>query len=160
MVNKTDAALTPGLTVCADCRSADAEVTVDPGERWARHVCLECADADLERANLSREMFELLTRARENPVYRPLPAPRVDLATADHSKLNALRAQWRAFERTLTDASRCWAILRDGSRCVRAEEVDGTCWTHHMQGCSVPGLGWRGGVPQGPILARRGRSAA
>ena len=152
-----------GLTVCADCRGADAEVTVDAGERWGRHVCLDCCEEMLERDRakaVSPAVLDVIDRARANPRWRPLPVLPFDWETADHSKVEALRRGWRAFQASLTEATRCWAILRDGSRCVRGESFEGVCDTHHALGCRVPGLGWVGGVPQGPILARRGRSAA
>lgn len=31
-----------GLGLCVVCRVADAEATMDPGERWERRVCLGC----------------------------------------------------------------------------------------------------------------------
>lgn len=153
------AALVPGLTLCGDCRSRDAVLTSDPGERWERPLCFQCAEDEIERMCTPRETYEMIVRAREDPRYRPLPPPPVDLATADHSKLNALRAQWLAFESRMVDGARCWAMVATG-RCVRAEAREGLCETHLAVGASVPGLGWLGDVPQGPIVARRGRSAA
>ena len=156
------AALVPGLTVCADCRDADAAVTVDPGERWARHVCLDCADADVERACLPPAFAGLVKTAREEWRYRSLPRPQTDWESADHSKLNALRAQWARFSATVRELDRCWAMLADGSRCVRVAADAGVCETHAVMGCRLPGLGWRGGEPQGRMIVRlaKGRSAA
>lgn len=158
--------LVPGLTLCMDCRSEDAEVTVDPGERWQRHVCLGCADDELER-EVARELHPatvaVLRQAEKEPRWW-LPTPATDWETADRTKLNGLKAQWRAYEaenaRTLAGASRCWAMRADGSRCVRDAVEAGVCETHQHMGCTVPGLGWLGDAPQGPLLARRGRSAA
>lgn len=150
-----------GLGLCVVCRVADAEATIDPGERWERRVCLGCADDEFEREvarEISPKTVEML-RAHERTPRWWLPAPRVDLATADYSKLNALRAQWVAFSTRPTEAARCWAVVATG-RCVRAEAREGLCETHLAVGASVPGLGWLGDVPQGPIVARRGRSAA
>lgn len=135
----------------------------DPGERWARPLCFDCADDVIDRMNAHGEhpeAAEMILKAREEIVYRPLPAPRINWETADHTKLNALRAQWRAFEGTLTDASRCWAALPNGTQCVRREHEAGLCETHLIQGCDVPGLGWAGGEPRGRMVARRGRRAA
>lgn len=159
------AALLPGLTLCAECRSADAEVTLDPGERWQRHLCIGCADDEIER-EVARELAPTLVdviRTNERQPKWWLPAPTINPETADQTKLAQLRAQWRAYElaaaRTLAGASRCWAVLRDGSRCIRDEAAlsPGVCETHHLQGCTVPGLGWFGDAPQGPMVARRGR---
>lgn len=160
------ASIQPGLTLCAACRSRDAVVTVDPDERWARPLCFDCVEDLLERENalhIHRGAVELIQRAHREPV-RPLPAPLVDWETADHSKLLELRAQWRAYEaaavRTLAGAARCWAIVADGSRCVRDEQEQGLCETHLVRGARVPGLGWRGDEPQGPVTVRRERVTA
>lgn len=157
------AALVPGLTLCADCRTRDAELTVDPGERWARHICFDCLEDVIERENavhIDRSAVNLIQRARREPA-RPLPVPITDWETADQSKLVRLRAQWRAYAglgmRTLAGASRCWAVLPTGVRCGRQEHEAGLCETHLYRGASVPGLGWAEDVPQGPIVARRGR---
>lgn len=155
--------LVAGVTPCADCRVHDAEVTVDPGERWARHVCLDCADDELERVEaraIAPAFADVIRWANTDVKWRPLPVPPVDLATCDYTLLNARRAEWLAFSGQVREAARCWAVLRDGGRCVRLEAREGLCETHLAMGASVPGLGWAGGVPQGPIVARRGRSAA
>lgn len=152
-----------GLGVCAQCRSADAEVTVDPGERWQRHLCVGCADAEVER-EVARELAPALVdvlRANEKQPKWWLPAPHADWETADTTKLNELKTQWRAYElaaaRTLSGASRCWALVANHSRCVRDEFRDGLCETHLHVGAQVPGLGWLGEVPQGRMISRRGR---
>ena len=158
-----------GLTLCAACRTRDAELVEDPGERWQRPLCFECADDVLDRMNAHGENpagAELIVHAREEAVYRPLPTRLIDWETADHTKINELKAQWRAYQGrlgrpgTLAGAPRCWAVLPSGSRCVRAEHEAGLCETHLYQGCRVPGLGWQGDEPRGPIVARRGKVAA
>lgn len=152
-----------GLGVCVACRSADAEVTVDPGERWQRHLCIGCADAMLER-EVAREIAPALVNVLRENEKQPrwwLPTPATDWETADRTKLNQLQTQWRAYElaaaRTLAGASRCWAVVAGGRRCVRDEHRDGLCETHLHVGAQVPGLGWLGDAPQGPMVARRGR---
>lgn len=157
---RANAALLPGLTVCAACRSRDAVLVDEPGERWARPLCFECAEAELELASVPVGMVGLLKSAREEWRYRPLPAPRQDWETADHSRLNALRASWLVFEAARREVDRCWACLPSGSRCVREAFSEGVCSTHFVQGCTVPGLGWSGDDPRGRMVVRRGRSAA
>ena len=157
---KTDAALAPGLTVCADCRSADAVLTSDPGERWARHLCFDCAEDELDRLCTPREFHELLVRARSNPAFRPLPVPPLDWESCDWSKVEALRGSWVRFRERVRDLERCWALLPGGGRCVRRASAEGVCETHWRQGCTVPGLGWSGETPQGRMMVRQRRSAA
>ena len=159
--------LEPGLTLCAVCRARDAVLVEDPGERWQRPLCFECADDVLDRMNahgIAPAAEEMILGARKELVYRPLPVPVVDWETADHSKLNVLRAQWQAYEagnaRRLAGASRCWAIVPDGSRCVRDEDGQGVCWTHALQGCRIPGLGWDGDKPIGRVIVRQGKVVA
>ncbi len=145
--------LTLGLTLCAVCRIRDAEVTESAGERWQRHLCARCADEHVERLCVPAGQ-EALFASRDDLPWRPLPAPRVRLEDADHTKLIALRQQWLAFSARATDTARCWAMLGDGSRCVRAAEEDGVCGTHAFMGCRLPGLGWRGTEPQGRVVNR------
>ena len=149
--------------MCAACRTRDAAVIEDPGERWARPLCFDCAEDVLDRLNAfgeHREAAEMIVGAKEEAVYRPLPAPRVDWETADRSKLERLRALWRAFEAERRMVERCWAILGDGSRCRREAADAGVCETHAVMGCRLPGLGWQGGEPQGRIVVRQRRMAA
>ncbi len=156
----SSATLVCGLTLCARCRTRDAVLTLDPDERWAQHLCFDCLEDFLERdeaAGINRVAVTLLQRAQEEPA-RPLPVKLEDWRTTDQSKLNELRAQWRAYERTLAGAPRCWALRPDGSRCVRDESERGLCETHLNNGCTMPGLGWSvEGKPIGRIVARRGR---
>ena len=154
------AALVPGLTLCAERCGRFAELTVDPAERWARPLCFECVEELVERENavaVSRDALEQIDQARKNVRYRPLPPARVDLATADQTKLNELKAQWRAYERSLSVTSRCWAIIADGTRCVRDEAETGLCETHLATGARLPGLGWDGDTPVGATIIRKGR---
>lgn len=150
--------LEPGVTLCADCRSRDAEVVSDPDDRWARAVCFECVEDFLERdkaRSVSVEAADVIVRATGEARYRPLPV--VVPKEPDMSKVEELRRQWRRFSATVVDAGRCWAALADGSRCVRAAAEEGVCETHAIKGCTLPGLGWRGGVPQGRMVSRRGK---
>lgn len=146
--------ITPGVTLCSSCRIADAALTIDPGERWSRDLCIQCADDEIESESVPREMYELIQRARFNVRYRPLSAPRVDWTTADMTKLNAAKAYWQRKQLEIADIGRCWAILADGTRCVRAEADGGVCLTHASAGCRLPGLGWKGSKPQGRIIDR------
>ena len=157
-------ALEPGLTLCFACRARDAVLVEDPGERWQRPLCFECAEDVVDRLNAlgeNRAAAEMIVHAREEAVYRPLPTRLIDWETADHTRLLGLRAQWLAYRDgspgTPTGAPRCWAVLPSGSRCVRAEHEAGLCETHLYQGCQIPGLGWDGDEPRGPIVGRRGR---
>jgi hypothetical protein len=160
--------LEQGWTLCSACRARDAELVEDPGERWQRPLCFECADDVIDRMNALGENWtatEALIVARKEAVYRPLPTRLIDWETADHTKINALAAQWRAYQGLLGDGGErtrgCWAMVPAGTRCVRDEAgADGLCSTHQVQGCRVPGLGWDGDEPRGPIVARRGKVAA
>ena len=153
------ATLLPGLTLCAQCRSRDAICTESPGERGERHLCAECADDAIEAACSSPALRELANTAR-GEWRRPLPLPQLPWEKLDFSKVEALRAQWLSFQAGVSELARCWAVLHDGTRCVREASTEGVCDTHYVLGCRVPGLGWRGGEPRGRVIARRGRSAA
>ena len=156
-------ALVPGLTLCVERCGRFAELTVDPAERWARPLCFECVEELVERENavaVSRDALERIDQARKNVRYRPLPPARVDLETADQTKLNELRAQWRAYERSLSVTPRCWAIRADGSRCIRVEAEAGLCETHLATGARLPGLGWNGDTPVGATIIRQRRRSA
>jgi hypothetical protein len=149
--------IVPGLTVCHSCRIADASVTVDPGERFARPLCFDCLEHELERDSLEPGFRALLDAARESGRYFR-PAPRtVDLDTADYSKLNGLRRQWDRYQLTLeqTSSPRCWAILPAGDRCSRPASVDEFLCDTHRAGCTVPGLGWADGRPCGQTVTAR-----
>lgn len=150
--------LVHGLTLCAEKCGRDAELTADPDERWAKHICFECVELLIERENaifINRGAVELIDRATKNFRYRPLPPPRIDLETADYTKLNALVAQWRAYELALNVTPRCWAIVARGTRCVRDEASAGLCDTHLHLGARLPGLGWAGDEPVGAIVVRQ-----
>lgn len=161
--------LLAGLTLCADDRIRDAEIVWGADQAEPEFLCIDCADRRIERETalgVSRGFVELLDRARQETVIRPLPVPPVDLETADRSKLEAIRRSYEAFKvsraaETL-EASRCFAMLPDGSRCARSHDggEEGVCETHAYIGYRLPLQGWAGGEARGRVIARPGRRSA
>lgn len=143
---------------CADCKKAPPAVTMDPGERWQREVCVDCADDELERLNTPRWFLEHVQEVREEAEWRPRPVRLLDWETCDVSKLNSLNSEWEEFVVNGRRVTRCWALTSRG-RCPQRELEQGLCAHHTSVGARIPGLGWSRGVPQGPILGRRGRSS-
>ncbi len=146
--------------LCVSCRGRDAELTVDPGESWARPICFDCLEDELEQDEaraIHPEAAAAILAARKDVRYRPLLAPWVDPATLDQTKLNALKRSWAAFSQRVSDLQRCWAILPSEGRCGRLAGSEGVCDTHAHVGCRLPGLGWRGDQPIGRIIVRQGR---
>ncbi len=161
MASDSAASLLSSPIMCSGCRGRDAELTVDPGEEWARPLCFDCLEDELEHdeaIGINPAIAADILRARTDARWRPLPAPYVDPATLDQSKLVALRRSWVAFRDKVSDLERCWALLPNGGRCGRVGGPEGVCETHAHVGCRLPGLGWRGDQPIGRIIVRQGRS--
>lgn len=100
----------------------------------------------------------LLAKARmDAETY--LPRPRVTgvpWSRELEAEWQELKRAWAREDRQVKPGVRCWAVLRDGSQCARRAADAGVCETHAYMGCRLPGLGWRGGEPQGRIVVRRG----
>ena len=119
-------------------------------------LCFECAEARLDRCEVPPGQLAVLDRIRDPAPYRRLlPDPwGRPVVAPDMTKLEALRLQWVAFQAQVGDADRCWAMLPAGGRCGRRGDRDGVCETHRVQGCRLPGLGWRSDEPIGRIIVR------
>jgi hypothetical protein len=127
--------ITPGLTICYRCRTRDAELVLEPGERWAEALCFACIADLIERENavaVNRDAAALIAVAGGELELRESGAG--DLAeTISTPALEQARR-------------RCWAFLPAGTRCKRKATCGPPgqpflCDTHR-HGCKVPGLGW------------------
>lgn len=45
----SESLIVPGATLCSRCRDRFAEVTLEPGQRYAEDLCFECVELELER---------------------------------------------------------------------------------------------------------------
>jgi len=159
--------LVAGSTLCNVCRDERAILVWEPQERWAEPLCADCADDRIERgevAALYPAQAARISRARQETA-RPLPRPPVRWDKDMERELRLFRIRYQAQAERPDEEERCIAIVAAG-RCVRRAQVGGDGWegrlceTHSLNGCRLPGLGWRDGSPTGRIIARPGRSRA